>query len=48
MAIGKLKIYKSPGNDQIPELTQAGGITVHFESHTLIDCIWNKEDLPQQ
>jgi hypothetical protein len=39
----------SPGIDQTPaELIQAGGNTLHFEIHTLINSIWNKEELPQQ
>jgi hypothetical protein len=49
IATGKLKIYKSPGTDQIPaELIKAGGETLHSEIHRLIFCIWNKEELPQQ
>jgi hypothetical protein len=47
-AIEKLKRYKSPGIDQIPaELIQAGGNTLRSEIHKLIDCIWNKEELPE-
>jgi hypothetical protein len=47
-AIGKLKRYKSPG-DQIPaELIQAGGETLHLEIHKYIKLIWNKEELPHQ
>jgi hypothetical protein len=44
-----LKRYKSPGTDQIPaELIQAGGNTLRSEIHTLITCIWNKEELSEQ
>jgi hypothetical protein len=49
IAIEKLKRYKSPGIDQIPaELVQAGGDTLRSELHKLINCIWNKEELPEQ
>jgi hypothetical protein len=44
---GKLKSYKSPGTDQIPAI-KAGGETLCSETHKLICCIWNKEELPQQ
>jgi hypothetical protein len=48
VAIGKLKIYKSPGDGQIPaELFRAGGETLRSEIHKLIKLIWNKE-LPHQ
>jgi hypothetical protein len=48
-AIEKLKRYKSPGTDQIPaELIQSGGNTLRSEIHKLINCIWNKEELPEQ
>jgi hypothetical protein len=44
-----LKRYKSPGIDQIPaDLIQAGGNTLCSEVHKLINCIWNKEELPEQ
>jgi hypothetical protein len=44
-----LKRYKSPGIYQIPaELIQAGGNTLRSEIHKLINCIWNKEELPEQ
>jgi hypothetical protein len=44
-----LKRYKSPGSDHIPaELIQAGGATLRPEFHGLINCIWNKEELPDQ
>jgi hypothetical protein len=49
IAIGKLKSYKSPGNDQIlADLIKAGGETLYSEIHRLICSIWNKEELPQQ
>jgi hypothetical protein len=49
VAIEKLKRYKSPGTDQIPaELIQAGGNTLRSEIHKLFNCIWNKEELPEQ
>jgi hypothetical protein len=49
MAIEKLKRYKSPVIDQIPaELIKAGGRTIRFETHKLINSIWNKEELSEQ
>ena len=49
MAIEKLKRHKPPGNYQIPaEMIKAGGRTIHSEIHKLINCIWNKEELPEQ
>jgi hypothetical protein len=49
VAISELKTYKSPGSDQIPaELIQAGGETLQFEIHRFINCIWSKEELPDQ
>jgi hypothetical protein len=49
IAIEKLKRYKSPGIDQIPaELIQAGGNTLCSEIHKCINCVWNKEELPEQ
>jgi hypothetical protein len=49
MAIEKPKRHKSPGTDQIPaELIKAGGRTIRSEIHKLINCIWNKEELPEQ
>jgi hypothetical protein len=42
-AMGKLKRYKSPGTDYImAEMIKAGGNTLHFKFHELINCIWNK------
>jgi hypothetical protein len=44
-----VKRYKFTGTDQSPaELIQAGGNTLRFEIHKLINSIWNKEELPQQ
>jgi len=49
LAIEKLKIHKSPSNDQIPaELIKAGGRTIHSDIHKLINSIWNKKELPEQ
>jgi hypothetical protein len=48
-AIGKWKIYKSLGTDQIlAKLIKAGGETLYSEVYKLICSIWNKEELPQQ
>jgi hypothetical protein len=49
IAIATFKKYKSPGSDQIPaELIQAGGETSQSEIYKLTDCIWSKEELPNQ
>jgi hypothetical protein len=49
IAIAKMKMYKSPGNDQIPaELIQAGGEILLSAIHKLIKSVWNKEELPDQ
>ena len=49
MAIGKLKRHESPGIDQMPaELIKAGGITILSQIHKLINCIQNKEELPEE
>jgi hypothetical protein len=49
IAIAKLKKYKLSGSDQIPvELIQAGGETVESQIHKFINCIWSKEELPDQ
>jgi hypothetical protein len=49
IAIGKLKSYKSPDTDQIPDkLIKAGSETLFSQIHKLICSIWNKEELPQQ
>jgi hypothetical protein len=48
MAIEKLKRHKSPGIDQIPaELFKAGGRTICYEVHKLINSVWNKEEFPE-
>jgi hypothetical protein len=48
-AMGKVKSYKSPGADQIPdEMIQARGKILHSEIHKLIKLIWNKEELLHQ
>jgi hypothetical protein len=48
MAIEKLKRHKSPGICQIPaELIKAGGRISCFGIHELINCIWNKKELPE-
>jgi len=42
LAIEKLRRNKSPGIDQIPaEIIKAGGRTIRYEIHTLINSIWN-------
>jgi hypothetical protein len=49
IAAAKLKKYKSPGSDQIPaELIQAGGEILLSAIHKLINCVCNKEELPDQ
>jgi hypothetical protein len=49
IAIAKLKMYKSPGRDQIPaELIQAGGEMLLSTIHKLMNSLWNKEELPDQ
>ena len=48
MAVEKLKSHKSPGIYQIPaEMIKSGGRTIHSEIYKLINCIWNKEELPE-
>jgi hypothetical protein len=38
----------SPGiNEILVELIQEGGETLCSDTHKLINCIWNKEKLPQ-
>jgi hypothetical protein len=47
IAIANLKIYKSPVSDGIPaELIQAGGEILRSKIDKLINCLWNKEELP--
>jgi hypothetical protein len=42
IAIARLEKYKSPGSDQnLAELIQAGGETLEFEIHKLINSIWS-------
>jgi hypothetical protein len=49
IAIGKMKSYKSPDNDQIPaKFIKGGGETLYSDIYKLICSIWNKEELPQQ
>jgi hypothetical protein len=44
IATEKLKMFKSPGNDQIPaEMIRAGGETLYFEIHDLLNFIFNGE-----
>jgi hypothetical protein len=43
-ATAKLKMYKSPGSDQI----QAGGELLRSETCKHINSIWNKEELPDK
>jgi hypothetical protein len=45
----KLKIYKSPGSDQIPvELFQIGDETLWSETHKITKYLWCKEETPEQ
>jgi len=49
LAIEKLKSRKSPGIEQNPaEFMKAGGRTIRYENHKLINCIWNKKELPEE
>jgi hypothetical protein len=49
IAVPELKKYKSPVNDPIPAgLYQAEGETLHFEIQTLVNSIWNREELLQK
>jgi hypothetical protein len=44
-----MKMYKSPGSDQIPaELIQAGGKILLSAIYNLNNSAWNKEELPDQ
>jgi hypothetical protein len=44
-----LKRYKFPGSEQIlAQLIEAGGETLRSKIHALINCIWSKEELPEQ
>ena len=43
------QLIVSPAIDQIPaELIKAGGRTIFFEIHKLINSVWNKEVLPEE
>jgi hypothetical protein len=45
----KLKMYKSPGNNQIPaKLIQKGGEILRSKVHKLINSIWNKKKVSDQ
>jgi hypothetical protein len=47
IAIAKLERYKLPGSGQIlAELIQAGGEILWSETNKIFNCIWNKEELP--
>jgi len=49
MSVKKLKIFKSPGMDNIlAELIKAGGTPLIKELHKLITAIWRKEELPKE
>ena len=49
MSTEKLKRHKSPGIDQIPaELTKVGSRTIRTEIHTLVNSLWNMEELPEE
>jgi hypothetical protein len=49
MAIDKLRRHKSPDTDPISaELIKAGGRTILYEIHKLINSIWNKEESSEQ
>jgi hypothetical protein len=48
-ATENLKIYTSPGTDQIPaELIQAGGNTLCSGIYKLLNSVSNREELPQR
>jgi len=48
MSIKKLKIFKSPGINNIPiELIKVGGTALIEELHKLVSAIWRKEHLPK-
>jgi hypothetical protein len=49
ISILKLREYKLPDSDQISaEMIQGGRKTLLFAIHKLFNCIWNKEELPEQ
>jgi hypothetical protein len=44
-----VKRYKWPGTDQIlAKMIPAGFDKLCFDTHTLTNSIWNKEELPQK
>jgi hypothetical protein len=46
LAIEKLKSHKSQGTDQIPAVSiKAGGRTIWYEIHKLINSIWRRNSL---
>jgi hypothetical protein len=49
ISIAKLKKYKSPGSDQIPqELNQERVETLVSVIHKFINSVWNNEEMPDQ
>jgi hypothetical protein len=49
IAFTKLKKYKSPNSDQLPEeFFKARGEISLSAIHQLINCVWNKENLLDQ
>jgi hypothetical protein len=49
IAVAKLKMYRSPGSDQIPEeVVQGGGETLWSEILKLVNYTWNKGELFDQ
>ena len=46
VAVEKLRRHKSPGIKISAKLIKAGDRTIRFETHKLINSIWNKEKLP--
>jgi hypothetical protein len=49
IVIANLRKYESPGIDQIlAKSIQAGGETLVYVTHKLINSIWNKKEMPDQ
>jgi hypothetical protein len=49
IAVTNLRGYKLPYIDWIlTELIQAGGNSLHSDTHKLLTSVWNKEELAQQ
>ena len=49
IAIEKLKSHKLPGNDQTPgELLKSEGKMIHYEIHTLVNSVSNKEKMSNE